>query len=153
MRILGAMVVGAISLWLAAPDPAFAQSRSHIAAAEEMLTAMNGRAQYEDSLEGMLKAEIAADPGLAQYEQVMRDFFREFVSWDAIRGDVVRVYTTHFSEAELRELTAFYSTPIGRRLNEESAEISVELGVISKKIVQDNQAELVRRILAASGME
>ena len=150
MRILIATVMVAVSLWAAAPAPCLAQSASHVAAAEEMMIAMDARRIYEDSREGMLRAEMAANPDLAPYEGVMRGFFHEFVSWDAVRADYIRVHVARFSEAELRELTRLYSSPIGRRLAEESAAIAIELSRVGQDKVLANQAELVRRLGAAT---
>lgn len=143
-------LLAAVSLLGMSADPAAAQSRSHAAAAEEMLTAMQARQMFEDAREGALRAQISANPALAPYEEVMRGFFDDFLTWEAVHDDYVRLHMARFTEAELRELAAFYRTPLGRRMAEESAALGVELSLVGQRIVESNQAELVRRITAVT---
>lgn len=150
MKHFAAAMSVAVSLWAA---PALAQSPGHLAAAEDMLVAMDARGQYDTALRMTMDAQLAADPSLSPFRDVMQGFFQDFVSWDAVRADFARVYAERFSESELRELAAFYRTPIGRRLAEENAGIGVELSLINTRIVEANQGELIRRILVASGEE
>ena len=148
MRTLIAAAVLAVGI-LTAAGPAAAQSSGHVAAAEDLLLAMDAEQMYERSLEQMLSAQIAADPNLAAFAPVMKQFFRDFVSWEAVRPEHLRVHMERFSEAELRELAAFYRTPLGRRVAEESPAIATELGMVGQRLVEENQAELFRRITAA----
>lgn len=152
MKYFAAAMSAAISLWAAA-TPALAQSPAQLAAAEDMLVAMDGRAQYEAALVSTLDTQLAADPSLMPYRDVMLGFFQDFVSWEKVRGDYARVYAERFSEPELRELAAFYRTPLGRRFAEESVEVGGELALINMRIVEANEGELIRRIVAASAGE
>lgn len=149
MRPFIAAAVMAVGI-LTAAGPSVAQSPSHVAAAEDLLVAMNAERMYEQSLDQMLTAQIAASPDLAPYAPVMKEFFRDFVSWEAVRPEHRRVHMERFSEAELRELAAFYRTPLGRRVSEESPAIATELGLVGQRLVEAHQAELVRRIMAAA---
>lgn len=144
--IAAAMLVVGI---LAAAGPTAAQSRSHVAAAEDLLAAMGAERMYERSLEQMLSAQIGANPDLVALAPVMKQFFRDFVSWEVVRPEHLRVHMERFSEAELRELATFYRTPLGRRVAEESPAIATELGMVGQRLVEANQVELVRRITAA----
>lgn len=150
MKKFVAAVAVAAGLWAGAAS-AYAQTPAHVAAAEDMLVAMDGRAMYEAALVSTMDTQLAADPALAPYREVMLGFFRDFVSWEKVRDDYARTYARRFSEAELRELAAFYRTPIGRRFAEESVEVGAELAGINIRIVQANQDELVSRIVAAAG--
>lgn len=134
---------------LTAAGPTAAQSRSHVAAAEDMLVAMDAERMYERTLEQMLSAQIEANPDLVALAPVMKQFFRDFVSWEAVRPEHLRVHMERFTEAELRELAAFYRTPLGRRVVVESPAIATELGMVGQRLVEANQAELLRRITAA----
>jgi len=150
MKKFVAAVAVAAGLWAGAAS-AYAQTPARLAAAEDMLVAMDGRAMYEAALVSTMDTQLAADPSLEPYRDVMLGFFRDFVSWEKVKGDYARVYAQRFSEAELRELAAFYRTPIGRRFAEESVEVGAELAAINIRIVQANQDELVSRIVAAAG--
>jgi hypothetical protein len=152
MRTFIAAAVLAVGI-LTAAGPTAAQSRGHVAAAEDLLVAMDAGRMYERSLEQMLSAQIAADPDLAAYAPVMRQFFRDFVSWEVVRPEHMRVHMERFSEAELRALAAFYRTPLGRKVAEESPGIATELGMVGQRLVEENQAELLRRIMESMTTE
>lgn len=148
MKTFIAAAVLAVGI-LTAAGPTAAQSRGHVAAAEDMLVAMDAERMYERTLEQMLSAQMAANPDLVALAPVMKQFFRDFVSWEAVRPEHLRVHMERFSEAELRELAAFYRTPLGRRVVAESPAIAAELGMVGQRLVETNQAELLRRITAA----
>lgn len=148
MKTFIAAAVLAVGI-LTAAGPTAAQSRGHVAAAEDMLVAMDAERMYERTLEQMLSAQMAANPDLVALAPVMKQFFRDFVSWEAVRPEHLRVHMERFSEAELRELAAFYRTPLGRRVVAESPAIAAELGMVGQRLVEANQAELLRRITAA----
>lgn len=150
MKHFAVAIAAAAGLWLSG-TPALAQSPARLAAAEDMLVAMDGQAQYEAALRTTMDAQLAADPSLEPFRDVMLGFFQDFVSWDRVKGDYARVYAERFSEPELRELAAFYRTPVGKRFAEESAELGGELALINMRLVEANQDELIRRIVAASG--
>jgi len=142
-------VAAAAGLWAGAAS-AYAQTPAHLAAADDLLVAMDARAQYESALVSAMDAELAADPSLAPYRDVMLGFLQEYVSWERVKGDYARVYAQRFSEADLREVTAFYRTPVGRRFAEKNADVANELAQINTRIVESNQDELVSRIIAAA---
>src|SRR5690606_7393431 len=149
MKQFVAAVAAAAGLWAGAAS-AYAQTPAHLAAADDLLVAMDARAQYESALVSAMDAELAADPSLAPYRDVMLGFLQEYVSWERVKGDYARVYAQRFSEADLREVTAFYRTPVGRRFAEKNADVANELAQINTRIVESNQDELVSRIIAAA---
>ncbi len=148
MRTFIAAAVLAVGI-LTAAGPSAAQSQGHRVAAEDLLVAMDAERMYERTLEQMLSAQMEANPDLVALAPVMKQFFRDFVSWEAVRPEHLRVHMERFSEAELRDLAAFYRTPLGRRVVVESPAIAAELGMVGQRLVEANQAELLRRITAA----
>jgi len=148
MKTFIAAAVLAVGI-LTAAGPTAAQSPGRLAAAEDLLVAMNAERMYERSLDQMLSAQLEANPDLAPFAPVMKQFFRDFVSWEAVRPEHLRVHAERFSEAELRELATFYRTPLGRRVIEESPAIATELGMVGQRLVEANQPELFRRLTAA----
>ncbi len=38
------------------------------------------------------------------------------VGWDKIKPDMVKLYTSHFNEQELKDLIAFYESPVGQKV-------------------------------------
>ena len=40
------------------------------------------------------------------------------VGWDKLKPELVKIYTSNFSESELKELIAFYESPLGKKVLE-----------------------------------
>lgn len=90
-------------------------SDSHLAAAEELLTVTRVAEVTDSAIDTMLKAQINAAPALANYQDILREFLQENVSWNAVKEDVTRMYAESFTESELRELIEFNQTPVGQK--------------------------------------
>jgi uncharacterized protein len=138
-----------LALLVACAAPAAAQefAPSHMAAADELLEAARMRDVMETSMESMLQMQMENQPELRELEPVMRAFFERYVSWDATKGEYARLYAMHFSEAELRELAAFYRTPLGRKLADVTPSLTIEGGKLGQRLVEQNMGELQRMIL------
>ena len=94
---------------------AAADSKSHRAAVLELMEMFEMEKMLETQIQTMLNAQAQADPGINEVRQIMLDFYRKCMSWNAIKADVTRIYMEAFTEVELRELIAFYKTPTGRK--------------------------------------
>jgi len=75
----------------------------------EFFTASGQEAQLVEGMQSILPAfrQIAKD--------MPEDLFRELTRTDNIAGSVIPIYRKYFSEEEIRELIAFYKTPIGSK--------------------------------------
>ena len=62
----------------------------------------------------------------------------------SIMDAYARLYTAHFSLAELRELNAFYDTPVGRKLVKETPAISAKAMAMSQSLGQEIVNEVMR---------
>ena len=58
-------------------------------------------------LDQMLQMQVKQNPSLAQYEPQMRAFLNKYLSWASMKEDMLNIYTTEFTEDELKQLTAF----------------------------------------------
>jgi hypothetical protein len=72
----------------------------------------------------------------------MRQFFAKYVSWEALRPQLLALYTDTFTESELRELIAFYKTPVGQKSIEVMPGLFQKGIDIGQKLVQDHLGEL-----------
>lgn len=58
----------------------------------------------------------------------MRDFFKTRLKFEEIiEQTAIPVYDKHFSADELRQLIAFYKTPVGKRMIEVTPQLTIEL--------------------------
>ncbi len=120
-----------------------------VAAAEALMEAMDLEALTRATTESMLENMFAQNPMLADYREVFLDFFDEYLKWEAVKDDYVRVYAEVYTPAELRELTAFYGTPLGRRLLETTPVVSARGAQIGEAAIQPHLPELQRRLSEA----
>lgn len=118
-----AAVVGAFAM-LAVAQPALAQdiSESHVAAARAAISAMRTTNEFDAILPqtalGVKNELIQQNPNLeAEINNVVDE---TAISLAARRGDLERevalIYARIFSEAELKEISAFYATPTGQKV-------------------------------------
>ncbi len=87
----------------------------------------------ERSLQAMLAAQKRSMPEFERYRPVLEKYFRRIYGYDALRDDLAVIHLDLYSEAELRELTAFYRTPIGRRKAAADGKISVRVATLMEK--------------------
>ena len=100
---------------LAAQAPAVAAA-SHRAAVHRLFEVTRMRAMTEQTSESIIQTQLQQMPQLAPYADVLRDFYREQTSWTSIEPEVTQLYTEVFTEPEIRELIAFYQTPLGQKM-------------------------------------
>ncbi|WP_462378860.1 DUF2059 domain-containing protein [Pseudomonas sp. Marseille-QA0892] len=124
-----------------ASSGAWADAKSHEAEAERFLKLAQADkltvpvyAQVQDMFAQRFeeaKAPASKKPTLERYQAQANTALDKAVGWNQIKPDMVKLYTTNFSEGELKELIAFYQSPLGKKvmqrlpaLNAESAEIA-----------------------------
>jgi uncharacterized protein len=130
------------------PAPPPALSATHRQAAEALIQAMNMEATFKESMETMLKMQIEANPALAQFEDIMREFMNKYLSWTDLRSDFVGVYANLFTESELRGLNTFYETPLGKKLLTTMPELMARSSQVSQQKLQEHLPELQQKIMA-----
>lgn len=122
----------------AEPSPA----GSHYKAAEKMLTLMDMETVLRRSIDEMLKAQIAQNPGIAPFETVMRRFLMKHMSWESLKADTIQIYMTEFTEKELDAMNQFYQTEVGRKMVEKMPTLMGKGAEIGARRVQENMPEL-----------
>jgi hypothetical protein len=104
----------------AAPAPAAASaataSPAQRKAAEELLQTMQAEKTLQTTVDQMLTMQLSQRPEMKAVEPEMRAFMGKYMSWASLKGDMVNVYASEFSEKELKELSKFYKTPVGQKL-------------------------------------
>jgi hypothetical protein len=76
------------------------------------------------------------------YKEVMRKFFAKYISYAALKDDLVKIYTEEFSEEELRQVVAFYKTPAGKKLVEKSPALMGKWMQLSTNRITKHENEL-----------
>lgn len=114
---------------------------------ERFLAAMHTRemmkemiASMAQQMHDMVREQIEKTPNLphdsqAQLNERMDDFARNFPVDDMIQA-MVPVYQRHFTEREIDDLVAFYSSPTGQKMVREMPAITAETMQSSQEIIQ-----------------
>lgn len=146
-------------LWIAvlavfcAAHPAAAQQRaavapSHRAAIEELFAALGAEREMTTGVDAEIRAAIAREPRLAEYEPMMLAHARRYLRWADIKEDFVRAYARTYTEAETRQLAAFYRTPVGQKSLRVQGQLLAEARRITQARLRPHAQQLSDAILA-----
>ena len=110
-------------------------------AARELYRIVGGESSAEAGAEAMLQM-VHDNPQLAPYADVFRAWFKKVFAEGDLEGEMAAIWMKHFSEAEIRELIAFYQTPLGRKALKAMPEIMKEGAAIGLARANAHQGEL-----------
>ncbi len=128
-------LVAALALgWVVTAGPARAQSPGALAAAKELVTLKGAAAMFDPLIPGVIESAknqlVPTNPQLTgPINDVAVQLHKEYAARRTELVDTVAtIYAKHFTEAELKDMIAFYRTPSGRKmLSEEPAAIQESL--------------------------
>ena len=83
-------------------------------------------------------------PGVAQ---ALNQLFRDPTLVDEMMVEMVPLYANNFTVAEINELTAFYATPVGRKMMTMMPKLSAESVALSQKIVLPRVGKLMQQAM------
>lgn len=117
---------------------------SHLKAAEDMLTAARSDTLFRQSMATMLNQASNRIPEVQRpkFIQVMNAFVAKYVSWELLKDQLAVLYAKEFTEKELKELIAFYNTPLGKKLNNKLPVLMQKGAELGQMAVQTHQSEL-----------
>lgn len=142
-------LVMAAALLLCAAAPAAAQqepSPGEMQAVREFIEVTRMRDTFTRTVEMMLEAATKDEELPDGFRDVMREFMAEHFSYEILEPGFIQVYTDLFTEAELRELTAFHRTPAGQRYVELAPEMAMRTEQFTSEIMEEAMPALMRRI-------
>jgi hypothetical protein len=123
-------------------------SAGALKAAEEMLIASGANTLFDKNISTIINqysAQMPADKR-EKFVTVMTTFLNKYCSWNVLKQDLFVMYAREFTEAELKQLTVFYKTPLGIKLNEKQP-ILMQTGMnIGQQAVMAHQDELQQMI-------
>jgi hypothetical protein len=128
--------------------PAAADEASHRQAADDFLQASGAAASMDAAATQMIDLQAKQNPAIAGLRDVMKKFMNKYVSYSAVKEDLISLYVEEFTESELKELAAFYRTPVGKKAAEKVPVMMAKGAELGMKKVQANQAELIKMIQA-----
>lgn len=69
------------------------------------------------------------------------------VGWDKLKPELVKLYTSNFSESELKQLNDFYASPLGRKVLEKMPRLTAESAQLTQAKLQ-TAVEPVNKLMA-----
>ena len=129
------------------PSVALGDAQSHRKAAETLLIAMEVDKSLPQITAQVVETQLQHNPQLAPQREVLQRFLTKYLNWERVKEDTITAYAQEFTEPELKKLTEFYKTPLGKKANEKMPQLAFISGQIGLKKAQENQEEL-RQMLA-----
>lgn len=117
---------------------------SQLKAAEDVLLASKADALFKSNMAVTLKQASANLPEdkRAKFIEVMNTFVAKYINWDMIKDQLASVYAQQFTEKELKDLAAFYRSPLGLKLNDKLPILTQKGAELGQQAVQSHQLEL-----------
>jgi hypothetical protein len=135
---------------IATPAGSTAPTESHKAAAMDLLVAMRLPATIPETAAAMIEAEVNRNPGLAPYKDIMVQWLTKYMTWEAMAPDLTRLYVATYSEGEMKELAAFYRSPVGQKSLAKMPELMQATAMIGARLSQPHSEELQKAMAARS---
>ncbi len=131
--------------------PALAQdtSATHKEAVKQLMTVTHLREVTEKSTDAIMKSQLEQMPQLKPYEGIMQTFMKEQMDWNALEPEFTRIYAEVFTEKELREISAFYQTPIGQLMLSKMPVLLTKTNEFTQRRLQAGLPVLQQRLQAA----
>jgi hypothetical protein len=139
MRLYSCLITVAV---LCYPYVALGDAQSHRKAAETLLVVMEVDQSLPQITAQVVETQLQQNPQLAPQREVLQRFLRKYLNWESVKEDTITAYAQEFTEPELKKLTEFYKTPVGKKANEKMPQLAFISGQIGLKKAQENQAEL-----------
>jgi hypothetical protein len=121
---------------------ALGDEQSHRKAAENLLLVMEVDKSLPKVVEQVVENQMQQNPQLAPQREVLQRFLTKYVNWASVKEDTITAYTQEFTEAELKKLTEFYKTPLGKKASEKMPQLAFIAGQLGLRQAQAHQAEL-----------
>ncbi|EMI21809.1 hypothetical protein RMSM_01264 [Rhodopirellula maiorica SM1] len=128
-------------------EEAEVEKDSHTLAVEALLDSMNMKQTTQQTVDQMLQMQIQQQPQMAAFQDVMKAFLHKHLSFESLKPDLIKLYKSEFTESEIKALTEFYNTPVGKKAIEKLPTLSAAGAQIGMQRVQANMGELQTAIL------
>jgi len=131
------------------PVVTLGDEHSHRKAAEELLLVLEVEKSLPKVVDQVVANQVQHNPQLAPQREVLQRFLTTYVNWDSVKEETITAYTQEFTEPELKTLTEFYKTPLGKKASEKMPQLALIAGQIGLRQAQAHQTEL-RQMLSTA---
>jgi uncharacterized protein len=115
---------------------------SHRKAARELIDVERTWRDPTAVAEPVLKVLIRQSPEMETDQEVILDWLKKNLTWEQLSVGLVDAYVQTFTEAELRQLTAFFKSPVGQKSLKQGPALNKAEAMAALDILIDHHAEL-----------
>ena len=123
-----------------------AQSAEEKQAVYEMFEAQGMRTQMDKIAAVMIQTMLKEAPQMQAYRYDLMQFYLKNIGYDAVKEDLARIYLKYFTIPEIREITKFYRSPVGKKMRERSADILMEANEFTTMKMQKAIPEFLKEM-------
>ncbi len=127
-----------------------ASSAASAAVAMELFKAMKLPTNIQDTSAAMIDSEVGRNPGLTPFRETMLTWLKKYMTWDAMVPELTKLYTSTFTDEELKQMAAFYGSPAGQKSLEKLPELMQRTAMIGAGLAQPHSDELKAAMTARS---
>lgn len=80
------------------------------------------------------------------YYDEIATLLKESISWENNKDSYIKIYTQHFSEKELNEITSFLSSDVGKKYLSNTNAINKEIAALTLEMVENLNPEIQERL-------
>src|SRR5437879_1667067 len=89
---------------------------SYDQAVMDLLKIARGQDSMIAGADAMADTLTKSNPVLVPYRDVIVEWAKKYLTWETLMPEFVKAYKEAFTESEIRELIAFYQTPVGQKM-------------------------------------
>ena len=115
---------------------------SHRKAVDELLTVMRVDQAMRDTAIQLMAQLRNTQPVLQAYHDEVDAYVWKYLSWDALKDDLARIYMETYTEREVRDLLAFYKSPTGQKFLEKTPVLTQRVAELCQQRFTDHYGEL-----------
>lgn len=130
------------------PPMALPVTTETLKAAEEMLLAAHVDKQVIQSAYDAFNSTGSSVPTEKKqaYFKVIKQFVDKYCGWDVLKTHIVKLYAEAYTLNELKELTAFYKTPLGQKLASQQMQLSQQVMAVASASLSAHQTEVAEAL-------
>ena len=147
-RIPGILLLVVTVIW---PVCSSAGTDSHRQAVEKLFELTHMQQKIEISVNNVLALQLRQSPELREHEDLLTEFLEKNIGWAGMKDNLITMYMAAFTEQELNEINAFYSTPGGQKLIQQLPELIQQRDHLAMQRMQENIGELQQAIADRTG--
>ena len=130
---------------------ALADSDSHREAVLKLLELTQMQQKIDASVGNVVALQLQQDPAMRAHEAELRSFLEKYIGWTGMKDELVEMYMQTFSEAEVKEMNAFYGSATGKKMIELLPQLIQERDRLAMQRLQAHLDELQQEISGDSG--